>query len=525
MVRHHWFDSSDSAVPGTPTNAKATAGNARATVGFTAPTSNGGSPITGYTVTSRPGGQTASGPASPIAVTGLTNGTAYTFTVKAANRSGTGPASTPSNSVTPSGEVVTSTAFPLKISAGDRHLEDQNGVPFLMVGDSPWGLITELCQADVITYLDDRQARGYNTIMVSLINVGGSGLAHAPNDCNGDPPFTTPGDFSTPNEAYFAYADWVIKQAAARGILVLLAPAYMGYGCGTANTDGWLHQMIASGNRNMQSFGAYLGNRYAGFPNILWVEGCDQDAAQCGGGAVLNSMVAGIKSADNIHLHTANCIPYSSAYDCYGGSSWLNVNSGYSDCTSSAGADYADYNQALMPLFYLEGFYENDSDPNHRASGQQCLDSQSYWAVLGGQIGALFGNYPIYMFAGGWKSALGSRGSINQAHFGAFFRSIPWYDLVPDYSHTVLVNGYGNLYDSSYVGCARTVDGSYVVAYLPTQSTVTIDMSQISTSQVTAQWFNPSTAAYTTIGIYSNTGTRNFTPPASGDWVLLLSGQ
>jgi hypothetical protein len=80
VVRHHWFDSSDSAVPGTPTNAKATAGNARATVGFTAPTSNSGSPITGYTVTSRPGGQTASGPASPIAVTGLTNGTAYTFT-------------------------------------------------------------------------------------------------------------------------------------------------------------------------------------------------------------------------------------------------------------------------------------------------------------------------------------------------------------------------------------------------------------------------------------------------------------
>jgi hypothetical protein len=38
---------------------------------------------------------------------------------------------------------------------------------------------------------------------------------------------------------------------------------------GTANTDGWLHQMIASGNRNMQTYGAYLGNRYAGFPNML----------------------------------------------------------------------------------------------------------------------------------------------------------------------------------------------------------------------------------------------------------------
>jgi hypothetical protein len=79
----------------------AAAGNASATVSFTAPASNGGSPITSYTVTASPGGATASGSASPITVTGLTNGTAYTFTVTAANANGTGPASVASNSVTP----------------------------------------------------------------------------------------------------------------------------------------------------------------------------------------------------------------------------------------------------------------------------------------------------------------------------------------------------------------------------------------------------------------------------------------
>jgi FtsP/CotA-like multicopper oxidase with cupredoxin domain len=88
-------------VPGAPTIGTAVAGNARATVSFTAPASNGGSPITLYTVTSSPGGKTATGASSPITVTGLTNGTAYTFTVKATNAVGTGPASGPSNSVTP----------------------------------------------------------------------------------------------------------------------------------------------------------------------------------------------------------------------------------------------------------------------------------------------------------------------------------------------------------------------------------------------------------------------------------------
>ena len=87
-------------VPGAPTIGTATAGNAQATVTFT-PASDGGSPITGYTVTSSPGSITATGTASPIAVTGLTNGTAYTFTVTATNAIGTGAASATSNSVTP----------------------------------------------------------------------------------------------------------------------------------------------------------------------------------------------------------------------------------------------------------------------------------------------------------------------------------------------------------------------------------------------------------------------------------------
>ena len=88
-------------VPGAPTIGTATAGNAQATVTFTAPASSGGSAITGYTVTSTPGGFTATGAASPLTVTGLANSTAYTFTVTATNGVGTSTSSAASNSVTP----------------------------------------------------------------------------------------------------------------------------------------------------------------------------------------------------------------------------------------------------------------------------------------------------------------------------------------------------------------------------------------------------------------------------------------
>lgn len=96
------FFTGSSAPPGAPTGVSATATANAAVVSFTAPTSTGGSPILYYTVTSSPGGFTASGTSSPVAVAGLTNGTAYTFTVTATNAVGTSPASAASNSVTPS---------------------------------------------------------------------------------------------------------------------------------------------------------------------------------------------------------------------------------------------------------------------------------------------------------------------------------------------------------------------------------------------------------------------------------------
>jgi hypothetical protein len=74
-------------------------------VTWTAPVSDGFSPIAGYTVTSIPGGliATVAAPATSATISGLTNGTAYTFTVTAANAAGSSPASLASNSVTPSG--------------------------------------------------------------------------------------------------------------------------------------------------------------------------------------------------------------------------------------------------------------------------------------------------------------------------------------------------------------------------------------------------------------------------------------
>ncbi|MBN8739203.1 MAG: hypothetical protein BGP24_09465 [Lysobacterales bacterium 69-70] len=86
-------------LPDAPTGIVATRGNAQVSVAFVAPANNGGAAITGYSATC--GSATHSGPASPVVVSGLPNGTPVSCTVKAANDVGEGPASASSNTVTP----------------------------------------------------------------------------------------------------------------------------------------------------------------------------------------------------------------------------------------------------------------------------------------------------------------------------------------------------------------------------------------------------------------------------------------
>ncbi len=87
------------APPAAPTIGTASAGVGQASVSFTPPSNNGGSAILSYTATC--GGQSATGPASPLTVMGLAPGVAVTCTVLATNAQGNSPPSAASNSITP----------------------------------------------------------------------------------------------------------------------------------------------------------------------------------------------------------------------------------------------------------------------------------------------------------------------------------------------------------------------------------------------------------------------------------------
>ena len=175
----------DDSAPNPPTIGTATAGNAQASVAFTAPGWNGGSSITSYTVTSSPGSITASGASSPIIVPGLTNGTAYTFTVTATNGTGPSSASSASNSVTPSTLPGSPT---LSVTAGDTQVTntwvapDSSGgsvltsyvLEYKVLSDASWTTATTTATttlSHIVTGLTNSLAYNFR---ISAVNANGT---------------------------------------------------------------------------------------------------------------------------------------------------------------------------------------------------------------------------------------------------------------------------------------------------------------------------------------------------------------
>lgn len=161
-------------------------------------------------------------------------------------------------------------AFPLRKGVGRRCLVDQTGRSFLLHGDAAWSLLVQLTRGEADRYLEDRRRRGFNTLLVNLIDH--EFAARAPGNAYGEAPFVVPGDYARPNENYFAHVDWVLLRAAERGFLVLLTSSYLGYEGGN---QGWYREMQDNGAERLRAYGRYLGLRYRDMTNIVWIHGGD----------------------------------------------------------------------------------------------------------------------------------------------------------------------------------------------------------------------------------------------------------
>ena len=418
----------------------------------------------------------------------------------------------------PAQAMQTAVRGALAVSGNHRYLVDAENVPFLLQGDAAWSLMVTLGKADVSLYLSNRREKGFNAVLVNLIEH--KFCKNPPRNAEGEQPFATPGDFTTPNERYFAHADWIIREAAKNGIYVLLAPIYLGY---VGTDEGWFKELIALSPDKCLEYGRFLGRRYKDFDNIIWVMGGDRnpDSAL----ERVDLIALGIKEHDDAHLFTAHCAPENMAFSQYGGGGWLNFNTVYTYQLIHPQLYSAYRKEPAEPFILIESSYEGE----HNSSDVQ-IRRQAYWTILCGGCGHVFGNNPIWHFDGPglfpvnvtWQQAMDLAGSVSMKHWGNLFRSRKWYELVPDMKHEVVTKGLGEFLGLDYLATARTADGSTAIAYMPTRRSITVDLSRISGSQAQAWWFDPRSGAANTAGTLATRGLREFSPPGEGDWVLVL---
>jgi Protein of unknown function (DUF4038)/Putative collagen-binding domain of a collagenase len=452
----------------------------------------------------------------------------------------------------PSAEQITTAsayAYPLKISKNARYLMDQNNKPFRIQGDSAQSLIANLTYPEAEAYFSDRQAKGFNTININLLEH--KFALRAPANRNGDPPFTSPGDFSKPNERYFAFADSIIDLAASKGMLISLAPMYLG---ASGGDEGWWTALIGASNSQevCYNFGLYIGNRYKYRKNILWVIGGDYTPPSGSEGeARLHKFMEGIKAAGATQLWAGDWDSGGISTDEPAFSSSMDLNAVYTyGKAGKSGATYAEARKAFTyspprPAYLKETGYESE---NWVEGAPASVRKYAYRAILGGcTAGAFFGHRDIWEFAtskwwsgfnfghASWQSSLNSAGTFDMVRLGKLLDALPWFDLVPSGlagTKNFVTQGGGNYEDADYVTVAATADAKVLLAYIPPAAknsvTFTVDLALLNGS-ARARWFDPASGKYTEISPNSlqNRGARSFTTPgknAAGatDWVLVL---
>jgi hypothetical protein len=287
--------------------------------------------------------------------------------------------------------------YPVKASSNNRYLVDQNNSPFMIVGDSPHSLIGRMSKSDAEFYMANRQRYGINTLWVELLCNDATACNVDGTTFDGIPPFTTPGDISTPNSVYFQRVDDMLTIAAAHGITILLD---------AVETVGWLATFKANGADKAEAFGRYLGHRFKNVPNIIWMYGNDfQTWADPGDDAVVLAVASGIRSADPNHIHTTELnYPSSGSLDDARWAPILDLNGAYTYYPIYAQV-LKEYNRLnFRPVFLVEANYEFEHNLNTDGGSLPNLRHQEYWTMLSGATGQLYGSAYTWTLPSDWSN-------------------------------------------------------------------------------------------------------------------------
>jgi hypothetical protein len=434
------------------------------------------------------------------------------------------PALVLATAISAAAEPASNYLFPLKVSENRRHLADQKGTPFFVMGDTPW-FIQKLKIEDARRLMDDRVAKGYNTLFLELLDD-----SRIPSvDGYGNAAFQTDTDITRPSEPYWKYAEQVMEETKKRNLLVILSELWYGAGEGL-----WMHHVRPE---NAKAYGAFIGKRFARFKNLMWMHAGDRNPdanlAEC-----TRVLAREIQAAAPHHLHTVHNAHEFASARFHHADAWLDVNLGY-----TYGASYLhilpEYQRArpVRPLILGETGYEAEPNAIELLPDAKPGDlwtpfrirRNAWWAMTSGAVGYCAGSR-LWRWEPDWRETMQVRSTKEAPYIWRALRTVDWWKLVPDADHQFLTAGFGEWKQANYATAASAADGTCAVVYLPTPRKFTVDLEKLK-GPVHARWLDPTSGEFKPAegSPVAGTGNHAFSPPAKNaagesDWVLVFGG-
>jgi len=415
--------------------------------------------------------------------------------------------------------------YPLKVGENRRHLVDASGAPFFVMGDTPW-FVQKLRIEDVRMLMDDRVAKGFNTLFLELLDD-----EHIPSvDGYGQRAFDPPTDVTRPVEAYWKHADAVMEEAQKRGLLVIQNSIWFGFGKGL-----WIHHVTPA---RCGVYGGFVAKRFARFDNLMWMHVGDRipDAPLR---ACAREIAAAVERHAPRQLQTVHLQHEYASATHFHGDAWLDVNLAY-----TYGAAYyhvlPEYQRGdpVRPVILSETGYEGEPNDIHllpdAVRGERWtpfrIRRNAWWAVTSGAVGYCAGTR-LWRWEPDWRETMQARSTREAPLLLRLLGTLSWWRLAPDAKNEFLTAGHGDWPGADWATAAVADDGSAAVVYLPTPRTVTVDLAKLK-GRVTARWFDPTSGELSPVegSPFAGALPRELTPPARNaagepDWVLVLRAE
>lgn len=420
-------------------------------------------------------------------------------------------------------------------SPSRRFLITAEGKPFFWLGDTAWNLFHRTLRPEAVTYLKNRQQKGFNVIQ-AVVLAEQNGLTSP--SANGERPLFE-NDPTRPNEAYFAYVDELIDFAAGLGLYICLLPTWA-----DKVTPDWGDGPVVFNPQNAYTFGQWIGSRYGGRSNVIWCLGGDRPLVRDDHDwrLIWRAMAAGI--ADSVgdealmtyHPDGGDRTPSDVHAESW--SNLLMIQSGHWARENPAW-DWIDqlyHLQPPKPVLDGEPNYEDHPvapwptwDPANGYFRDYEIRKQVYRSVFAGGCGVTYGHHAVWQFYGSryavinhvdrtWLEALDRPGAGQMVYLKNLMLSRPYFHRIPD---QLLLSDAGQ--GASHVRSTRSVDGQYAFIYIPNASQViTVDLAKLVGPAIKAWWYDPRTGWASEAGVFPCQRQAFLSPADDADWVLVL---